>query len=207
MRSTRLAGPVLLLALLAAGCSEDGDSAQPDPSPTAESPTTESGSGLGGESLQETPSTQTTPTPDADVGEPPTTYDEGAAHVAAASGEPVELARFLTPSGNIYCSISDLTGTPACELGEGPVKDLDVCDPQGPSVFVGRIELGEDGPVPLCNTDTIRGAQATPVEYGDVVTWPSSPVECVVEEIGVTCLDDDLREGFFLARGRYRLLG
>ncbi|WP_193613849.1 hypothetical protein [Nocardioides lijunqiniae] len=195
MRRTRQAGPLLLLALLAAGCSGDGGSAEREIGPTP----VQSGPILGGEPLEGPPSTDPAP------GEP-TTYDEGVAHLEAATTT-VELARFLSPDGDVYCSLSDLAGTPACELGDGPVKDLDVCDPGGPSVYVGRIELGEDGPVPLCNTDTIRGAQGATVEHGTRVTWPRSPVECVVEEIGVTCLDDDLGAGFFLTPGRYLLLG
>jgi hypothetical protein len=75
----------------------------------------------------------------------------------------VEVARFVAPTDNIYCVISDLAAVPACEIGEGGTRDADVCGADGPSQRVGRIEFGADGPIPVCDTDTIRGGDTRAV--------------------------------------------
>jgi hypothetical protein len=144
-----------------------------------------------------------TPTPASDPAAPPATYAEALAHVAAAqdvsNGGADRVARFTTPSGNIFCDL-DLA---ACELGSGQVDDPSAC-PGGMTTRVGRIELQGNQPVAVCNTDTIVQPGAQVLAYGQSVT--TRDTQCVSETIGVTCVARGAETGFFLAKGRYQLI-
>src|SRR6187549_3275562 len=57
----------------------------------------------------------------------PRTYDDALAHFDALGSEPLNVRRFVMPSGNIYCAVKVRGIAPGCELGVGAVEDPDVC--------------------------------------------------------------------------------
>lgn len=190
---TRLRAVALVVTLLAlVGCSNDGGAGEGragDPGTKAES------------QVSLTPITEV-PTPDKD--QPPTTYDEAVDHL---DGAPVQsLDSFQSPSGNLHCRFvqADPDGV-SCEVLEGRVApaDGDSCPAAVGVDTVGRIELVGDTVRALCNTDTLVDPSNEVLPYGNAVKV--GRIACVIEEIGVTCLAADTRQGFFLARGTYRL--
>lgn len=193
--SGRAAALLVVMSLGLAGCGGDESAAPEDPVTVT---------------VTETPSTSETPTvaeAATDLSRPPRSYDEAIEHFSAAFAVediPQELSRFETPTGNIYCVLDDGGIPPSCEIGEGGVRDEAACI-EAPSPVVGRIELTERGAVPVCNSDTIRTAGPPVLGYGAVASWPGLSIQCLVEEIGVTCLNTGTEQGFFLARGRYQL--
>jgi hypothetical protein len=131
----------------------------------------------------------------------PTTYAAAAARLAALHGAPHRaLNRFTTTGDAVYCVLRDRYVPTSCELGRGAVRDPAVCG-QSMTDSVGRIQLGDDGAVPECNSDTIREPGATVIAAPAVVT--SGSLECAVEKAGVTCVNTRTRAGFFLTPGKY----
>ena len=57
--------------------------------------------------------------------------------------------------------------------------------------------------MPVCNTDTIRTPGAKVLAYGDIAYVHGWHYACLSEEIGVTCINANKTEGFFLHRGEY----
>lgn len=209
------------LVLLGAGCGSDEltpvdggpiPSASATLSPAAPSTTSEPASPT--QAITPTPAvtqspepvepTATQPTKAPPYDGPPRTYEEAAGRFDRAA-ESRELSRFASPDGNLYCVLDSPYLPPSCELGRGAIPDSDVCPADGPSRSVGRIEFTEVGPEPVCNSDTIREPDAPTLVYGSIVTWPDTPVTCVLEQFGVTCVNPATEQGYFLARGRYQL--
>lgn len=146
------------------------------------------------------------PDPDSDVGRPPRNYLEALEHISAAEADHpsfVQVSRWQTPSGNIYCVVDEAGIPPSCEIGAGAIRDPGVCRGT-PTPFVGRLEIRHGRARAICNTDTIRtGASARTIAYGTVVG--SADVICLSEEIGVTCVGTANPVGFFVRRGQYFL--
>lgn len=186
---------LLWLLVVVAGCSVD------NPSGSARAGAAASGA----TSSSPSESASTGSTGGVDLGEPPTTYDEGLAHVEAGTGE--ESARgFQTPSGNLHCVFVDAPAGVSCDLLDGRIPAEGVCDVSPHrETSVGRMELLGGEVAPLCNTDTIADGANTTIDYGTVVRH-SGAVHCAVWEVGVTCVDRTQRVGFFLARGAYAVL-
>jgi hypothetical protein len=149
--------------------------------------------------------------PSAQAGEParpgsapagiPRTYDAALAHFRRAPGVVRPWTRFVTPSGNVYCAVK-VRGLPTgCELSQGAIRDPDACAGNPVSKYVGRVEFHGGHAVPVCNTDTIRAPGALPLAYGDIVR--KGGFACLSEAIGVTCINLNEADGFFLHRGEY----
>jgi hypothetical protein len=133
----------------------------------------------------------------------PRTYDEALRHFGDADGRQRRYKKFVTPSGNIYCALK-VRGIPTgCEINEGAIKDPAVCSSNPGSKYVGRIEFHRGRAVPVCNTDTIRMPGAKKLAYGDIAYIPGWHYACLSERVGVTCINEDKAEGFFLHRGEY----
>jgi len=221
----------LALALALVACS-DGEPATPtaqeSPTPSAsqtaaptETPSTSSGIGGGPaatDTTTPTPSETPAPTP-AESGSPapspapsqpppangpPRTYDEALALFDEAAGTQ-KFSRFASPTGNLYCVLDSPYLPPSCELGTGAIADPASCPADGPSQNVGRIEFGDAGPQPVCNSDTIREPGPPTLGYGGVATWPKTSIKCLMEKFGVTCVDPEAGQGYFLAKGRYQI--
>ena len=124
------------------------------------------------------------------------------AHVAAG-GEGQELATFQSDDESFYCSFDDEFFRPSCEI-LGSIQDPETCA-DSPSPGVGRIELTRRGWAPFCNTDTIRQPGAAMLDDGGVVRWPDQAIECILEDIGLTCVKTDSGQGFFLGPGRFQI--
>jgi hypothetical protein len=133
----------------------------------------------------------------------PRTYDAALTHFGNASGRERAYKKFVTPSGNIYCSLKMPNFPVGCELSQGAIKDPDVCSGVPVSKYVGRIEFRRGRAVPVCNTDTIRTPGARTLKYGDIAYIRGWHYACLSEAIGVTCINEDKTEGFFLHRGEY----
>ena len=133
----------------------------------------------------------------------PRTYDAALQHFGNAKGRERAYKKFVTPSGNIYCSLK-VSGFPVgCELSQGSIKDPAACGNNPVSKYVGRVEFHGGRAVPVCNTDTIRTPGARTLKYGDIAYIPGWHYACLSEEIGVTCINENKTEGFFLHRGEY----
>ncbi len=110
------------------------------------------------------------------------------------------MTRFETASG-IYCLL-DSDFVIGCELPQGAaIPTSGVCG-DGPSQNVGRIEVDRGGPDPVCNTDTIREGGAPKLAVGSVAA-AATGLQCLAEDIGVTCVDTDDEQGFFIGTGQY----
>jgi hypothetical protein len=134
----------------------------------------------------------------------PRTYDAAVHHIKKAEGL-LNLRRFVSPSGNIYCALAVPGMPPACELNAGSIKDPGACGDNPVSKYVGRIEFHRGRAVPVCNTDTIRTPGAKVLGYGSADHVPGTNIECIMETIGVTCINLKRTEGFFLHRGEYAI--
>jgi hypothetical protein len=133
----------------------------------------------------------------------PRTYDAALQHFGNAKGTERAYKKFVTPSGNIYCAVK-MRGYPTgCEISQGAIKDPDVCSGVPVSKYVGRIEFHRGRAVPVCNTDTIRTPGARTLRYGDIAYIAGWHYACLSEAIGVTCINENRTEGFFLHRGEY----
>lgn len=210
---------VLAAACLLAACGADDDGAAPaDPVTVTETVTaspTESPSASPSEEVDETATASSSPDASspaasvppseqpADPDQPPRTYAEAEAHVAAATGGQQEVKRFESPDGQYYCVFANRYIPPGCEVLDG-VSDPTACG-GSPSQKVGRIEYTERGWTPFCNTDTIRMPGATKLPVGAVASWPALSMTCVLEQPGVTCLQTGNRQGFFFGSGRYQV--
>lgn len=205
----------LLVVAVSAGCSTGDDGAEPQepvtvtetvtptPSPTPSASTTPSATTS--PSPSETASSgavEPTPSEDpaVDLGQPPTSYAEAEAHLAAATGGTQEARRFESANGFYYCVLQNRFIPTSCEVLEG-VRDPAVCA-DSPSQVVGRVEFSDAGFQPVCNTDTIREPGAPKVEAGTVLTSAALGMRCVIEPIGLTCVQD-AGQGFFLGPGTY----
>lgn len=199
-----LAGLACLVVTTGAlsGCGDDGSdepeaapttsSAPVEPDPTESDPPAETGEG-GADG----------PASRADSGLPiPRTYDDALEHFDALGSEPLNVRRFVMPSGNIYCAVKVKHIAPGCEITEGAVEDPDVCAGT-PTEDVGRVQFIGGRATPICNTDTIRQANPPVLDYGVAARWRSFKIMCLSESIGVTCINTKKAEGFFLHRGEY----
>lgn len=133
----------------------------------------------------------------------PADVDEALARLEAARTAASVAGLFVSPSGNIYCSMVRDGAVMACELQEGRIDAPDVCPP-GESGQVRRIELGADRVVAACS-GTIRGEddEAPKLRYGRRTIVAGTPIQCLSERVGVTCVDTAGRRGFFVAKGSF----
>jgi hypothetical protein len=176
----------------------------PTPAPTPISTPTPAPTPISTPTDSSAPSATPSPSEPAPVNGPPRTYEEALVLFDQASGSQ-KFSRFASPTGNIYCVLDSPYLPPSCELGTGAIPDPASCPADGPSQNVGRIEFGEAGPQPVCNSDTIREPGPPTLGYGGVATWPKSSVTCLMEKYGVTCVDPQAGQGYFLAKGRYQI--
>lgn len=209
-RGLRVAPAVLVLALVA-GC---GATDIPTPRRTVTVYVDPPGST---QSSSATPSTtvQATPASPSPSGVPtslavgrqrgaPHSYAEAKARIDGAPAAAGVTDRFRSPTGNIVCAAGGSSRPlAACEVEQGRIDPPlpSICPPDGPK-DIGRIELGESGAVPVCNSDSIREGGEPELPYGSR-TAATGSVSCISEEFGVTCVDSSTQHGFFLARGTF----
>lgn len=216
--SLRLAGAAIAVTLLVVACADDepspgilpgdrpaasqpaGPSQSPAPPPTSAPAPAPTATSPGSAPAEPAPTGATSSAPDDDGA--PSTYEEALALFDQATGSQ-EFSRFASPSGNLYCVLDSPYLPPSCELGIGAIPDPVTCSADGPSQNVGRIEFTEVAPQPVCNTDTIREPGPPVLGYGAIASWPDTTVTCVMERVGVTCVNPPVGQGFFLAKGRY----
>ncbi len=198
-------GMVLLGGL--AGCGDDDPEATPEQAPTVTVT----------ETVTPSPTASATPTPSA-TEEPspvesaspvapdelPRTYDAATALFDASGQEPASYRRFATPDGEIYCVLDDKALPAGCELGQtGGAEDPKVCG-EALTTKVGRIEVQNGRPTPVCNTDTIRGDMPDVLAPGEVAR--AGDVQCLnAGAAGVVCLLLSSSEGFAVRAGEYAI--
>ncbi len=147
-----------------------------------------------------TPATPATPTSAPTT--PPTTFADAMARVTAGTVDPSIRTAFTSPTGNIFCAISGQgTGPVGCELKDGRVAQPTAgsCPSEGPQ-DVGRVEFLSNGPTPICNSDSIIRGNVPTLTYGSVGVADGSPIRCLSEKIGMTCIDTATQHGFFITR-------
>ena len=169
-----------------------------EPTEPTEEPTTEA-------PAEPTETTEPEPTaPPVDLSAPPTTYAEALAHFDARGQEAQEVRRFQTAAGT-YCRLGGTTLV-SCELPPGGIPDPDYCG-DGPAQSVGRVALPRSGAARAeCNSDTIReGNPPATLPEGTVGGSEAAGVLCLVERIGVTCVDPQQARGFFLGAQEYHV--
>ena len=207
MSGSRVAGVVLgvCVALGATACGEGSD--EPAATVTVTETVSVTPSPTPSETVTETPepspteattSATETATPAPEDGAP-ATYADAMARFDATGQEPAPIRRFETPGGAVFCLLGDKALAPGCELTEG-IRDDKVCA-GAPSPLVGRVELRGGRARPVCNTDSIRSDMPETLEHGSVSRF--GDVQCLSEEIGVTCVDLAAKAGFFIGTGRY----
>ncbi len=69
---------------------------------------------------------------------------------------------------------------------------------------MGRIERTGGGFEPVCNSDTIRETGAPKLGYDEVAAGASG-LMCLAQKIGVTCIDREAQQGFFLSASQYEV--
>ncbi|WP_232681944.1 hypothetical protein, partial [Nocardioides sp. R-C-SC26] len=104
------------------------------------------------------PSADPAPSGEVDLTKPPRTYAEALAHAAQIETAPERVVRFETNDGT-YCVLESEFLPFSCELARGGTPAPEVWG-DGPSQNVGRIEVVDGVPQPVCNTDTIREPDA-----------------------------------------------
>jgi hypothetical protein len=156
------------------------------------------------ETSESAPRPTGTPTATADTGRGPTTYGAAVDRIDRADDTRVTAARFATPGDSVYCLLEDDVIGPSCELRTGFIEEESFCG-GGATNGVGRIETLDGRAQPVCNTDTIREPGARVVGPVAVVVARGGAVRCVVEQLGVTCVDTAARTGFFLTPGEYHV--
>jgi hypothetical protein len=136
------------------------------------------------------PPTAATSTPSTDPSASPTSVDD------------YQFVNFVTPTGNIRCSIGsgpDGDGV-RCDIGEktweSPPKEADCEFDWGNSLYLSEEESGF-----ACVSDAIDPVE--PLPYGEAKTL--GRVECTSRETGVRCEHLDSKHGFELSRARYSL--
>lgn len=200
-RSLALAPVLTVLALVGAACGDDSDT--PDAATTVTATVTET---VTPTPTEATPSESVTPTPEESdtattgSGDIPRTYDAALARFDALGQEPATYRTFATPDGDIYCVLDDKVITPGCEIGDGAIRDPDVCG-DAPTPFVGRIEFQGGRATPVCNLDSIRGDMPNVIQEDEAAR--AGDVQCLYESIGMTCISLSNTEGFFLRAGEY----
>lgn len=151
--------------------------------------------------------TTTTPTTTPTV-EPPTSYAQAMQHFSTGKIDTGAKATFTSPTGNIFCSIAASGGIPAgCEIKDGRIAPpAGMCDTEGGAARdIGRIEWSGDTPKPICNSDSMISPGAVVLQYGSIATVAGSPLQCLSETIGMTCINTSGKKGFFLAKGAYKI--
>jgi hypothetical protein len=201
-RTSLVLVPVLtVLALLGAGCGGGGDTPTATDTVTAtvtQTVTATPTEATPSESATSTPSDTTSASPVSD--DIPRTYDAALARFDALGQEPARYRTFATPDGDIYCVLDDKAITPGCEIGDGAIRDPDVCG-DAPTPFVGRIEFQGGRATPVCNLDSIRGDMPNVLHEDEAAR--AGDVQCLYESIGMTCISLSNTEGFFLRPGEY----
>ncbi len=136
----------------------------------------------------------------------PADIDEAIARVMGAQVAPSVQGIFTSPTGNIFCAVVEDGAVMACELAEGRVAVEGVCPPDGPQQ-VRRLELRADGVTAACS-GSIRdlAASAPKLRYGRSTVVAGTPIHCLSEKVGVTCVDTTGRRGFFVAKGTFTTL-
>ncbi len=149
------------------------------------------------------PSSTTATTPSAT---PPTSYDQAQAKFAAAQVDDGVKGQFTSPTGNIYCDIGTDASTNGCELKTGRIAPptASFC-PAGGAPDIGRVQFSPQGPIAVCNSDTIAKEGVGVLKYGTISRIQGSPLQCVSESIGMTCVDTSQKKGFFMARDTFRI--
>ena len=112
---------------------------------------------------------------------------------------------FVTPSGNIYCSlVGEDKDALRCEI-------LSMLNPIPPLPNPGHCEFDWGAgfllprytqPEILCISDTIAGTDYT-LAYGS--TWNNSGFQCESQTNGLTCTNSN-NQGFFLSREKWNIL-
>jgi hypothetical protein len=135
----------------------------------------------------------------------PAGFDEALARVEGAEIAEAVQGFFVSPTGNILCKVIRDGSAMACELAEGRVPAPDVCPPDGPAE-VRRLELDADRVVAACS-GSIRGEGegAPKLRYGRRTVVAGTPIQCLSEKVGVTCIDTVGRRGFFVAKGSFAI--
>jgi len=149
-----------------------------------------------------TPATATTSAAPA----PPTSYEQAIAHFSTGQVDDQVKGRFSSPTGNIFCDIGTDGSTNGCELRVGRIAPptSDFC-PAGGAKDIGRVELVPQGPKAVCNSDSIVKPGSAVLTYGSISRITGSPLQCLSESIGMTCLHTTAKKGFFLARDTFRI--
>lgn len=138
----------------------------------------------------------------------PASYAEAASRLEAARIATSVQGRFLSPTGNIFCDVIRDGSAVACEIAEGRVDaPAGVCEAGGSQVR--RLELTFDKVEAVCGSGSIRddgaASGAPKLRYGYREIVAGTPIQCLSEKTGVTCIDTAAQRGYFLAKGTFAL--
>ncbi len=194
------------LVLLVSGC---GGEDAPDAAPAETATVTATATVTEEASPTDEPTDEVTeeadPGDDDDSFAGPTSYRQALRVINTGPQSLRVLQAWQSPSGNLHCLLDDNGFDGACEVLEGRIEDPEVCTGGAGEPTVGRIAIQGGEVVPVCNTDTIVNPSAPVLEYGTTARTEGF-ITCHSARTGMTCVNTDIRKGFFLARGVYFVL-
>lgn len=219
-----LAALVLAGGLVLAGCSDEGDTPG-DPESTVEDGGGTGGEGDGGDAGQESAAPTGPPTAPADL---PVAGGDRSASGGTDISIDGEHAGFVSPTGNIACSVTAVTAVcqvsdktytaPADQLVGTSIGDcttaeadaMTMSDQRGawtcvPEALTGQAQVSTGGWwVEQVDGETLDldGATLAVLPYGSSLTV--GPTTCTSGEDGVTCTSSTLGRSFTISRSGYR---
>lgn len=135
---------------------------------------------------------------------PPTTYAQAEEQLSTGTVVRVSGNRFTAGDTDIFCTVEDDPALTACELSDSRLPPpTDHCTGSDTPTDVGRIEFDGTTPLPVCNSDTIRGETAETTQPGDIVESADGDRRCLTAEVGVICVDVTAGTGFALSNSEY----
>ena len=194
---------VVMIAVGAAGCSEDEQPSDSLPPVASPSPGNEPSAAIAsGPTVEVSAPTTETGSEAPGTGSPDLVLQAGDFDDVTPTGDSSH--NFQTPTGNIQCvfEAGDQEQVPYVDclvfeatwsIEEDPTCESDWADSE--------LSLSDDVSEGSCRSDTFIVEDPTTLDYGQ--GWSSGPLACMSRQDGVTCSNSETGHGFRAARGSY----
>jgi len=116
----------------------------------------------------------------------------------APTAAPVPVTKFVSPSGNISCAISEQFAR--CDVAE-KTWDAGAPPPDCTETFGAGVVVDASGPRVTCAEDSLVGGGGGTLEYGRDVTV--GDFSCTSSEAGMRCAQASTKLGFSVSRRAY----
>jgi hypothetical protein len=134
----------------------------------------------------------------------PASYDDAVQRFAAASRSSQVEGHFMTPDGGLFCTLVRDGAAMACEFQKDfAPAPAGYCDPSAEQL-VRRVEIDEKRVFGVCTDQRVANEWSAPwLKPGEKTTVEGTPLECLSEDAGVTCVDTASRRGFFVGHASF----